>query len=345
MLNADFGRVIEEARSRLGDRLVVLAHHYQHDSVLRHADHIGDSLELARKIPGCSAEYIVFSGVFFMAETAAILARPGQKVFIPDMNSRCVMCDMAPDWLVRPVLERILASGKKFVPLTYVNSSAAVKAVCGEYGGSVCTSANARTMMSWALDQGGGVFFLPDVRLGMNTCDQLDMPRSSRLVLDVRQKGELIRPERLEKAEALLWPGQCVIHTRFKPTQIHQVRRDEPKALVVVHPECSPAVVGLADACGSTSFIIRYVAEAPEGAVIYVGTEINLVTRLAHQYKGQKTVRPLAYSACRNMAKITEEKLAGLLSGLDSAPTVNVPEAVRDPARLALERMLAACAK
>jgi len=344
----EISQAIEDVRATLGKRLVILAHHYMSDAVVRHADHTGDSLELSRRIPDLDAEYIVFCGVFFMAETAAILAKPGQKVFIPEMNSRCVMSDMAPAWLLEKVLDRLTVSGVAATPLTYVNSSAAVKGLVGERGGSVCTSANAKTMLQWAMDQegrDGRVLFLPDARLGMNTCDWLDIPRHDRLMLDIREHGHVLNVSQAAKSRVLLWPGQCVIHSRFKPVMIQEARRDAPGCKVIVHPECHPNVVAQADGCGSTSFIIKYVADAPEGSVIYVGTEINLVVRLAHRYKGVKDVRPLAISGCSNMAKVNQENLARMLLSLDEQPTVEVDEAIKAPARSALERMLAACAK
>jgi len=336
---------IEEARAKLGNRLAILAHHYMSDAVARHADHTGDSLELSRKIPDLDAEYIVFCGVFFMAETAAILAKPGQKVFIPEMNSRCVMSDMAPAWLVRHVLDTMEGAKLGVTPLTYVNSSAAVKALVGERGGSVCTSANAKTMLTWALDQGPRTLFLPDVRLGMNSADWIGLPKEDRHVVDVREHGKAVNLEKAAKARLLLWPGQCVIHSRFKPETIRKARAESPGCLVVVHPECHPNTVALADACGSTSLIIKFVAEAPEGSVIYVGTEYNLVNRLAQKYKGVKDVRPLTYSTCSNMEKVTEPNLARLIGNLDAAPHVTVDEALKAPAKLALTRMLEACAR
>ncbi|GFK94347.1 Quinolinate synthase A [Fundidesulfovibrio magnetotacticus] len=335
---------IESVRARLGKDLVILAHHYMSDAVARHADHTGDSLELSRRVPGLEARYIVFCGVFFMAETAAILAKPGQKVLIPEMNSRCVMSDMAPAWLAAKVLDRLEEGGLTATPLTYVNSSAAVKALVGARGGSVCTSANAKTMLSWAMARGGHTLFLPDVRLGLNAADWIALPKEDRNILDIREHGQAIDLERARRAKLLLWPGQCVIHSRFKPESIRKARAESPGCLVVVHPECHPNTVALADACGSTSLIIRFVAEAPEGSTVYVGTEFNLVNRLAQQYSGVKVVRPLLHSTCSNMEKITEPNLARLLENLDGSPSVEVDEALKEPAKLALQRMLDACA-
>jgi quinolinate synthase len=344
-MNSTPAAVIDRRRSRLGGRLAILAHHYQNDDIVRHADHVGDSLELSRKIADLSAEYIVFCGVFFMAETAAILAAPGQKVLIPDASASCVMSEMAPHGLVEAVLGNLAASGPGPTPLTYVNSSARVKAVCGRLGGTVCTSANADVMLDWALGHGRGVLFLPDRMLGANTCDRLGIPLEKRLILDIRRHGALIDPQAAAAADVLLWPGRCVIHDKFTADHIRAVRLAHPGALVAVHPECPPQTVAAADAAGSTSFLIRYVEDAPKGATIFIGTEENLVLRLARQHAGEKTILPLRTSRCSNMAKITEEKLAAQLADIESQQPVTVPDDVREPAKTAVTRMLDVCAE
>jgi len=339
-MNASLSEQITAIRRQRGDNLAILAHHYQRDEVVAHADILGDSLELSRKVAGLSARDIVFCGVFFMAETAAMLAAPGQRIHIPARDAACVMSEMAPGALVATVLSRLKEAGRDVLPLTYVNSSAAVKAVVGACGGSVCTSANAAKMLRWALAQGSGLLFLPDKMLGQNTCNALGVAPEKRHILDIRGNGSHIDFEAAQKADVLLWPGQCVIHARFKAADIAAVRARTPQAKVVVHPECSPATVAAADAAGSTSFIIKYVAEAPPGADIVIGTEINLVARLARKYQGEKTVRPLCRSACSNMAKGTEANLLATLRALDTAAPVTVPEDVRGPATAAVVRML-----
>ncbi|MFZ5810407.1 MAG: quinolinate synthase NadA [Thermodesulfobacteriota bacterium] len=344
-MNTSPAHIIEDIRRRLGGRLAILAHHYQHDSVVRHADHTGDSLELSRRIIDLSAEYIVFCGVYFMAETAAILAGPGQRVYIPDARASCVMSEMAPGSLAEKIILKLRATGRNLIPLTYVNSSGRVKALCGRLGGSVCTSANAATMLSWAREQGDGVLFLPDRMLGENTCDRLGIPPEKRMILDIRREGALIDPQAAEKAEVLLWPGRCVIHTRFTAGHIRAARAAHPGALVAVHPECPPETVREADAAGSTSFLIRFAEEAPAGSTVFIGTETNLVLRLAARYAGEKTIIPLLDSRCSNMARITEEKLASQLANLENEHPVAVPDDIREPARLAVDRMLAACAR
>lgn len=331
---------ITAIRRERGKDLAILAHHYQGDAVVGHADILGDSLELSRKIAALSAKDIMFCGVFFMAETAAMLAAPGQRIHIPVREAACVMSEMAPAPLLETVLAKLRAAGRDVLPLTYVNSSAAIKAVVGACGGAVCTSANAPKMLKWALDQGRGVLFLPDKMLGQNTANTLGVPRNARHILDIRSGGACLDLDAARQAEVLLWPGQCVIHARFKAAAIAALRADNPDVRVVVHPECSPETVAAADAAGSTSFIIKYVAEAPAGADIVIGTEINLVNRLAKQYQGQKNIRPLCLSACSNMAKGTEANLLAALEMLDTAEPVTVPEAVRAPATAAVVRML-----
>jgi quinolinate synthase len=333
--------VIADIKKTMGGRLAILAHHYESDAIVRHADILGDSLELARKIDGLDAEHIVFCGVHFMAETAAILARPEQKVHIPDESAGCVMANMVPATLAETVLTRLKRTGARIIPLTYVNSSAAVKAICGRHGGSVCTSANAATMLRWALDEGDGVLFMPDANLGRNTAKSLGLHVTETAFLDVSKSGRLIEPAD-PTTRLYLWPGLCAVHAKFHIDQIEAVRAAEPLAQILVHPECDPSVVEAADGAGSTSYLIKKVAELPAGSIIYVGTEWNLVNRLT-QLHPDKTIRPLRNAVCSNMAKITEENLARALRGLDTAQPVRVSEDIAAPARLALERMLNAC--
>jgi quinolinate synthase len=340
MSEADANQIIQKIKARLGTRLCILAHHYQQDQIVQHADHTGDSLELARHIPELQAEYIVMCGVYFMAESAAILARPGQQVFIPETGAGCVLSNMAPANLVQRKLQELNSGGQKVVPLAYVNTSAAVKAVCAEYQGSVCTSANAATMLDWALKQGDGVLFLPDKNLARNTANQLQIPRQESL------QFSLIRGIH-DQARLYIWPGVCSVHQKFKPAQIERVRQEDPKARVIVHPECAEAVLAKADASGSTSKIINYVQEAAAGSRIYIGTEKNLVKRLAREQAGQKAVFPLREVECVNMAKVDQDKLARLLQQLDQgqqAEQIEVRQKVQEKALLALRRMLEVCA-
>lgn len=346
---SDAAKTIDRIRSKYGSRLAILGHHYQSDEIIRHCDITGDSLELSRKIPEMEAEHIVFCGVYFMAESAAILQKGSQKIHLPEVNASCPMADMAIADFVETTLQMISSDQRRVIPLTYVNSSAAVKAVVGRWGGSVCTSANAKTMLKWALEKGDSVLFLPDRHLGWNTADALGIPEDERIVLP---KGMItddpklhLKPEATLNKRLLLWPGYCPIHDEFPLQAIEAIRASEPGAKIVVHPECPPEVTSAADANGSTSFIIKYAKQAPEGSVIYVGTESNLVSRLAAQYAPGKTIKPLKVSYCEDMGKTTESKLAELLQNLETATPVTVTEEIRTPSKEALETMLAVCAQ
>lgn len=329
---------IEQARHTLGSELVVLGHHYQSDDVIRHVDFQGDSLELARRVPGLKAKFIVFCGVSFMAETAALLAAPGQSVLIPDTGAHCCMAGTTPAMLLATVLERITAAGRKVVPLAYVNSSVGVKALCGAYGGGVCTSANAVVMLEWALEQGDCVLFLPDKNLGENTADRLKMPTNERVVLNVREKGRLADAGK-SKARLLLWPGVCAVHFRLKAEDVLQARVRDAQARILVHPECDPKVVALADFAGSTSGIIRTVEQAPGGARFFVGTEDNLVFRLAGLHP-DKSIAPLKVGYCSSMGKITAGKLLNVLENIHIREAVRVDPSIASNARKSLETML-----
>lgn len=340
---------IADIKARLGNDLVILAHHYQEDAVVQHADHTGDSLELARRVPDMHASHIVFCGVAFMAESAALLAPAGKSVFNPVPEAACVMAEMAPAPLVDAVLARLQRPDSRVIPLAYVNTSVAVKAVVGRHGGAVCTSANAAVMLRWALDAagpGGRVLFLPDRHLADNTANALGIPQEDRLRLDVRQGGDRLDLDAAVRARLLQWPGNCPIHAvRFTLSQIAAIRREHPEARIAVHPECNQEVVNAVDAAGSTSFLINYAAEAPAGSRLYIGTECNLVDRLTRRHAGEKTVLPLARSGCSNMHKTTEARLADALEAMlaGTLPPAAVDEADREPAKMSLTRMLEAC--
>lgn len=339
-------RAIEELRSKLGGRLTIVGHHYEQEATIQHCDIRGDSLELARRVPGIASDYIVFCGVYFMAESAALLAREGQQVLLPDHSADCVMAQMTPARLLDRVLDRLTASGRKLVPLAYVNTSLAVKAVVGRYGGAVCTSANAEKMMNW-----------PSARVTACCSCRTRIwpaippassasPGATRISSTCGKPGKPWTSKRLTRPALVLWPGLCAIHARFHPEQIEAVRKADPSCKVIVHPECSPEVVRAADGAGSTTYIIEYVRNAPDGAHIYVGTEINLVERLAREQEGRIRVEALRSSACSNMAKITPEKLRDTLEGIVAGNTdpITVPSEDSAPAKASLERMLEACA-
>ena len=330
-------------KEKLGRSVCVVGHHYQGSEVIRHCDARGDSLELARMIADIEAEHIVFCGVSFMGESAAILTRPGQSVYLPDKNAECAMALTSPAALVDTVAARVFVLGRKLTPLAYVNTSVGVKAVVGRHGGAVCTSANAHDMLKWALEQGDGVFFLPDKNLARNTAVTLGVDSGDIHILNISQGGAALDENAVRKARIVVWPGQCAIHARFRPSQIAEARKANPGCTIVVHPECLPEVVAASDVSGSTTTIIRVVREAKPGSVIYVGTESNLVWRLAEEAVArQVTVKPLAVSVCSNMARVTPENLRATLEAIaeGTAQPVHVDERDAEPARASLRRML-----
>ena len=339
---------IQAIKRQLGDNLCIMGHHYQNDAVVQHCDITGDSLELARRVPQIDADFIVFCGVYFMGESAALLAKPGQSVYLPSLDADCLMSQMTPAPLARKVLEQLHAAGRKIIPLAYVNTDLALKAVVGEFGGAVCTSANAKTMLRWALGQGDGVLFLPDRHLGNNTAEALGIGLHERHVLRVGAGG-LVQPESqpLDR-KLLLWPGCCAIHARFEPEDVADMRAQHPGCRVIAHPECRQEVIEACDGAGSTSYIIkeaaRVAAEAP-GSTLVVGTENNLVYRLAQRHAAQCRILPLGHAVCGNMAKVTEKKLLATLQSIaaGAASPLHIEEKLCPPARLSLTRMLEAC--
>ena len=344
----DTSTAIACLKQQLGANLCIMGHHYQNDAIVRHCDITGDSLELARRVPGIEAAHIVFCGVYFMGESAALLAKPGQGVHLPSLDADCLMSRQTPAPLARKVLEQLAARGRKIIPLAYVNTDLALKAVVGEFGGAVCTSANAKVMLRWALDQGDGVLFLPDRHLGNNTAEALGIGQDERHVLRVGAAG-LVQPEtQALDRKLLLWPGCCAIHARFEPDDVEAMRAQYPGCRVVAHPECRQEVIEACDGAGSTSYLIkeaaRVAAEAP-GSTLIVGTENNLVYRLAQRHAGQCRILPLGHAVCGNMAKVTEKKLLVTLQNVaaGAASPLRIEEKLCPPARLSLTRMLEAC--
>jgi quinolinate synthase len=351
MSNSERYDTIERLRGRFGADLKIVGHHYQADEVIAHCDLRGDSLELARRCSLIDSRYIVFCGVYFMAESAALLAGPDVRVFLPEPSAECSMALMSPPKLVRRVMDLLTRERRKVIPVAYVNSTLGVKAIVGAMGGAVCTSANARIVLEWALDKADAVLFLPDKNLGHNIGDLLGIPPGERHEVRLRREAEELDLEAADKARLLLWPGFCSIHTRFNTRQILRVRAEHPGVKVVVHPECVPEVVKAADAAGSTSFIIRYAEEAPAGSTLAIGTEINLVERLAAEHAGRLNILPLVESACTHMAQTTEETLCAALESLDetdrtggvSPYQVSIGMEEKVSATDALERMLDIC--
>jgi len=330
---------IASAKAALGKRLVILGHHYQRDGVLALADLRGDSLKLARDASGAEAEFLLFCGVHFMAETAAILARPGQYVLSPDPSAGCYLADTATPEAVQAAWDRLPVD--EFTPITYVNSSAALKAFCGRHGGIVCTSGNAERAIRWALAQRPRVFYIPDQHLGRNTAKRMGISVEEMVLWDSNRPPDA---GAIRRAKIILWPGACNVHRRFRPEQVRVTRERLPGVRVVVHPECPMEVVDLADDAGSTAYIIGQVEAAPPGARWAIGTEARLVHRLQAAHPEQQIVSLADVPPfCRTMSQITLENLADVLEALADGTIVNqvtVDAETARWARVALERML-----
>ena len=335
---------IRELKSEHGDRLVMLAHHYQRPEIVALGDLRGDSFALSKlAAEQDKAEHIVFCGVHFMAESAVVLAREGQRVFHPNLNAGCPMADMVerPDAeLAWDALVGELGEGS-LVPITYMNSPASVKAFCGAHGGLVCTSSNARRCFEWAFARGERIIFFPDEHLGRNTALDLGLSEDELVLWDPAADhwgGNSL--EDIRRSKVILWKGYCHVHTWFSPEHVNDARERYPGCRVVVHPECRHEVVAMADANGSTAFMVDYVRDAPAGSTVVVGTEINLTSRLAME-NPDKTVVELARSLCPNMFRISLKHLRHTLENLGEVNEIVVPEADRLDARVALNRMLA----
>jgi len=339
---------IARARAKLGATTLLLGHHYQRDEVIRFADATGDSYKLSRIATESDAKYIVFCGVHFMAESADILAHPGQKVILPDLNAGCSMADMAEISQVEACWETLEALGlaEETVPLTYMNSTAAIKAFCGERDGLVCTSSNARAAFEWAFARGKRILFLPDQHLGRNTGFEMGIPLSEMTVWDPwgLQGGQT--KQSLAQSRIVLWKGHCAVHQRFLPSHVDAVRAKYPGIQVIVHPECRFEVCQKADALGSTERLIALVEQAPAGQMFAVGTEIHLVNRMARRFAEQgKKVITLDDTGClcTTMYRISPAHLAWALENLVEGRVVNriqVRTSVKRWAKVALDRML-----
>ena len=340
---------IAVARAQLSDRLVILGHHYQRDEIIKFADLRGDSFKLSQYAASQrDVEFIVFCGVHFMAETADVLSSPDQMVVLPNLAAGCSMADMAHIDDVLDCWDDLQETVGDFggvVPITYMNSTAAIKALCGRNGGIVCTSSNAPATFRWAFERGERVLFLPDQHLGRNTALKLGVALDDMLVWNPFKPLGGHTADALRKAKVILWQGHCSVHTRFTVAQIEQARAKYPDVNVVVHPECFMETVQAADSYGSTEFIINAVSNAPSGTVWAVGTEISLVNRLARE-NPDKTVFCLdsVVCPCSTMYRIHPAYLAWVLEGLAEGVLVNritVDGRTREEARVALDRMLA----
>ena len=339
------------AKQKLGKKLVILGHHYQQESVYRHADYTGDSLKLSRFAAETDAQYIVFLGVHFMAEVADILSRPEQIAILPDLSAGCSMADMANLAKVersRRELSKVLDFDATITPITYINSAADLKAFCGEHGGIVCTSTNATKIIEWGFKQREKVLFFPDQNLGRWSGHKMGIPLEQMPVWDPDQPMGGLTEEQIRSAKILLWKGHCAVHQMFREQNIINFRREHPEGLVISHPEAPFEVCVQSDYVGSTEYILKTVSDAPSGTRWLVGTELNLVNRLAEQMKPQgKIVQFMSHVVCEcsTMARIDPQHLAWTLENLVEGNVVNqikVPEAEAKLAKLTLERMLQA---
>lgn len=340
--DAELRERILDMKSQMRQRLVILGHHYQRDEVIEFADFRGDSFGLCQQAAQqTEAQYIVFCGVHFMAEAADIISRPDQIVQLPDLTAGCPLANFAALEDVMDAWQQLTAlfGDDRITPITYINSSAEIKAFCGEHGGAVCTSSNALAAIQWGFQQSHRVMFFPDRHLGTNTANQLGIPKDQRIIWDpaLPRGGNTI--DQIQQAQLILWNGYCHVHTWFNLNHVATIRNAFPAAKIVVHPECPEPVVDAADAAGSTSYIIKFVEQASTGSIIAIGTELNLVQRLAKTHRDKKIV-PLARSLCPNMYKINLINLCWTLDHLGEVNVITVPEHIKGYARMAIDRML-----
>ena len=354
----ELDRRITAAKAALGSRLIILGHHYQRDEVIKFADYIGDSFRLSGEVSKHpEAEFIVFCGVHFMAESADVLSAPHQKVILPDLAAGCSMADMAAiDQLetcweeLSSIVDRVprrsaQREGGSIVPVTYINSSAAIKAFVGERGGIVCTSTNCAATLRWAWERGERVLFLPDQHLGRNTAYKMGVPLDRMVVWDPHEMYGGQTAEQLLNAKMILWKGHCSVHERFTVAQIERIRKQHPGVRVIVHPEVPWDVVQAADDAGSTEYIITQVKNSPAGSVWAVGTEIHLVNRLAREVAPERTVHSLDQFGClcSTMFRVSPNHLLWTLEGLVAGEVHNrivVPDEQKHWTKVALDRML-----
>jgi len=329
---------ISSIKEKFGKRLIILGHHYQRDDIVAFADFGGDSLELCRRAAEQKdAEFIVFCGVHFMAESADIISSDSQQIHLPELMAGCPLADFANIDQVENAWKTLdsICGTENITPITYVNSDAQLKAFCGRNEGSVCTSSNATSVLEWALKKTEKVFFFPDQHLGRNTAKKIGVPQENILLWDFNRTDI----EQIKNAQVILWNGYCHVHTFFSVEHVENIRKKYPGVKIIVHPECNERVVNLSENNGSTGYIIKYVNHAPTGSTIAIGTELNLVNRLAIQHKDKKII-PLARSLCPNMFKINLHNLCWTLENLGDINIIQVPAEIKHEARIALNRML-----
>ena len=333
------------AKEKLGSKLVVLAHHYQRMEIISYGDHVGDSYGLSEiAAEQKDAQYIVFCGVHFMAESADILTDDSKTVFLPNPLAGCPMADMAEMADVMEAWEYLEEFGgdKKIMPISYMNTTAGLKAFTGRHGGLICTSSNAPGAYKYGFENKEKLFFFPDEHLGYNTGIKYGIKPEEMVLWDFSRESGGLTKDQIDKAKVILWKGHCHVHTNFKPEHIEQFRKDYPDGKVIVHPECPHDVVRLADAAGSTTFLVDYCEQAPAGTTIAIGTELNLVSRMTKTYSDKKIVELSGQTCavCANMYRTTLNDLAYTLENLDDIKPICVTEPTKGEALIALEKML-----
>jgi quinolinate synthase len=332
-------------KEEIGDKMVVLGHHYQQDDVISLADYKGDSLQLAKNAAALKSEYIVFCGVHFMAETADMLTTENQKVILPDLNAGCSMADMANRNEIDKAWDRIQSvTQDNIIPITYINCSALLKDFVGANDGAICTSSNAKKVITWALEQGEKLLFFPDQHLGRNTCFDLGISLDEMVVYNPNLQFGGLSDEEIKKAKVILWYGYCSVHQGFNEAQVLKIKKEQPETTVIVHPECSFEVVQAAHMNGSTSFIIETIKAAPKGSSWAIGTEINLVNRLAQEYPELNITSLSPYQClCTTMYRVRPRWLLESFRSIKRDEPINVikvSESVKNNSLKALDRML-----
>ncbi|RLA63976.1 MAG: quinolinate synthase [Epsilonproteobacteria bacterium] len=337
-------KVIEEIwqlKEELKDQVLILGHHYQQDEVIQFTDFTGDSLALAKKAKTSDIPYVIFCGVHFMAETADMLTKKKQKIILPDLMAGCSMADMATGDEIEQCWETLKQhTEEKIIPITYINCTAELKAFVGKNDGSICTSSNARKIIEWGLERGEKLLFFPDQHLGRNTCFDLGISLDEMVVYNPHLVNGGLTPEQIKKAKIILWHGFCSVHQGFNASQIKNIKASSPETIVIVHPECNFETVQAADLNGSTSYIIDTIEKAPAGSRFAVGTEINLVNRLAAKYTDKKIISLAPYQClCTTMYRIRPRWLLNSFRGIKSNRPINVIEVDQDTTKYAMKAL------
>ncbi len=336
---------LKKIREELGEKVVVLGHHYQQDDVISLADKTGDSLQLAKDAAALEAEYIIFCGVHFMAETADMLTAPHQKVILPDMNAGCSMADMANRIEIDRCWKYLQESTKQtIIPITYINCAALLKDFVGANEGAICTSSNAKKVIQWALKKGEKLLFFPDQHLGRNTCFELGIKLDQMVVYNPNLQNGGLTAKQIDEAKVILWYGYCSVHQGFTAEQVKAIKKDSPETTVIVHPECNFETVQASDDNGSTAYIIETIKAAKPGTKWAVGTEINLVNRLAQWFPDKEIISLSPYQClCTTMYRVRPRWLLESFRSIKRGEPINVitvPESVKNNSLKALDRML-----